>query len=148
MSRVTDERWQTTMWLSHHYPEDYDRCVRLGRKHFCRRCLALYPVAMTVMIITYLTSPRQTSLDVLLLVILPTPAVIEFLLEQFGLIKYRPIRQVLVTLPLAVSLGRGLAIYLQHPTSLLFWGTVVFYGGVCGGVVMWRSLRKSNRHDR
>ena len=38
----------TPIWLSHHYPEQYDRCVLVGRKHICRRCMALYPLSFLV----------------------------------------------------------------------------------------------------
>lgn len=30
------------MWLSHHHVDDGDRCVRVGRRHVCRRCLAMF----------------------------------------------------------------------------------------------------------
>lgn len=29
------------LWLSHHYGCDADRCVRVGSRHVCRRCLAM-----------------------------------------------------------------------------------------------------------
>ena len=31
--------------LSHHPPGQYDRCIRIGRHHVCRRCAVLYPLA-------------------------------------------------------------------------------------------------------
>ena len=31
------------MWIAHHYPEDYDRCVLIGRTHVCRRCAGAVP---------------------------------------------------------------------------------------------------------
>ena len=36
----------TPMYLSHHWPSDYDRCAVVGGMHICRRCLVLYPVAL------------------------------------------------------------------------------------------------------
>lgn len=30
------------LWLSHHYACDADRCVRVGGRHVCRRCLAMF----------------------------------------------------------------------------------------------------------
>ena len=36
----------TPMWLSHHWPSDYDRCAVVAGRHVCRRCLVLYPLAL------------------------------------------------------------------------------------------------------
>lgn len=134
----------TAMWLAHHYPEDYDRCVMIGRTHVCRRCLALYPLAFAVMLISLALGGSSASLDRVALVLLPLPAVVEFVLEQLGVVRYQPVRQVLVTIPLAVGLGRGFAIYVHHPTSPLFWSVVVVYGAVCGLAVLWRVTRPGN----
>ena len=38
----------TPMWLSHHWPPDYDRCAVVAGLHVCRRCLVLYPLARVV----------------------------------------------------------------------------------------------------
>jgi hypothetical protein len=130
----------TPMYLAHHWPEDYDRCVRIGRSHVCRRCLVLYPIAAVVMLATLGWHP-PTAVDVLLLVLAPLPAVVEVVLEQVGGLTYSPQRQVVVTIPLAVALGRGFAIYLDDQTSLLFWGVVVVDSAICFAAVVWRHRR-------
>jgi hypothetical protein len=121
----------TPRWLAHHLPEDYDRCVLVGRSHVCRRCLVLYPVAFAVMAVTRSWHPPP-ALDVALVAGLPLPGVVEFLAEHLGAWRHSPVRQVAVTLPLAVGLGRGFARYLDSPGDALFWSTVVGYGAVCG----------------
>jgi hypothetical protein len=128
------------MWLAHHYPEQYDRCVRIGDRHVCRRCLALYPLAFAVMAFS-LWGPWPGALDAWMLVLLPLPSVLEFVLEHLDVIRYQATRQVLLTLPLAVALGRGFALYVEDPTSRLFWGVVLVYGGVCVAAAVWRSRR-------
>lgn len=147
MSRTHDDGQLTAMWLAHHFPEDYDRCVSIGRRHVCRRCLTLYPLAFAVMVATLLLSPKSSDVDIAIMVLLPLPAVVEFVLEQLGRIEYRPLRQTIVTVPLAIALGRGFAIYLHHPTSLLFWGTVGLYGGLCLGVLVWRTFERGRHQD-
>ena len=123
------------MWLAHHYPEDYDRCVVIGRSHVCRRCVVLYPIAAVVMILTLGWAP-PSAVDVVLLVVLPLPALVELVLEQFDVLTYRPRRQVIVTIPLAVGLGRGFALYLDDHASLLFWGVVLVYSAIGAGAVL------------
>jgi hypothetical protein len=137
-----DRRTLTPLWLSHHFPEQYDRCVVVGSRHICRRCLALYPLAFAVMVFS-LVGPWPGSLDGWLLVLLPLPSVTEFALEHVDVVRYQPLRQVLLTIPLAVALGRGFAIYVEDPASRLFWGVVLVYGGVCVAAAVYRA-----RHGR
>jgi hypothetical protein len=124
------------MWLAHHFPEDYDRCVRIGRTHVCRRCLVLYPVAFVVLGLSLAGVRWPTSLDVWLLPLLPLPAVVEFVAEHLGWIPARAGLQMAVTVPLGVALGVGFDRYLHHPADPLWWTVVVVYGGVCFASVL------------
>lgn len=136
----------TAMWLSHHYPEDYDRCVVVGRSHVCRRCLVLYPSAFVVMALVLALPTRSSVVEAAVVVVAPLPAVIEFVVEHIGRITYSPSRQIIVTIPLALGLGVGFAVYLRKPTSLLFWGVVALYGGVCLAAVLL-GARRSGQAD-
>ena len=130
MTRPGADESISPLWIAHHYPEDYDRCVVVGRSHVCRRCLALYPIAFAVMVLALAGVRWPTDLDPWLLVALPLPSVVEFVLEHVGVIDYQPVRQVVLTIPLAVALGVGFARYLRHPADLLFWGVVVGYSAI------------------
>ena len=130
MPRPSADESISPLWLAHHYPEDYDRCVVLGRAHVCRRCLVLYPVAFVVMGLALAGVRWPTGLDGWLLVLLPAPAVAEFVLEHLGVAGYHPRRQTLLTIPMAVALGVGFARYLDHQTDPLFWAVVLVYGAI------------------
>lgn len=135
------------LWLTHHYPEDYGRCVLIGHRRVCRRCLVLYPLAFAVMFLARVGPRRPASLDLLLLVLLPLPAVAEFVLEHLGAMAYRPALQAAVTLPLAAALGVGFDRYLDRQTDPLFWGMVLVYGGVCLASVVVGAQRSQGRGD-
>ena len=124
------------MWLAHHYPDDYHRCVLVGRSYVCRRCLVLYPISFAVALTTLRWQPGD-AVDSALLFVLPLPAVIELVLEQLRVLTHDPSRQVLVTIPLALGLGRGFAVYLNDLTSLRFWIPIVVYFTVCFCAVAW-----------
>ncbi|MBV8692785.1 MAG: hypothetical protein JO367_00005 [Actinobacteria bacterium] len=124
------------MWLSHHYPEDYDRCVVIAGRHVCRRCIVLYPVAILAMGLALAGARWPKSLDPFLLIALPLPGVAEFVLEHLHVIGYRPRLQAVVTVPLGVALGVGFERYLHRHTDPLFWGTVLVYGAVCFASVL------------
>src|SRR5215207_2362807 len=117
----------TPLWLSHHPTDQYDRCVPIGGRHVCRRCLLLYPIAFLTTAVSFAGWPD--AIDPWLLALAPLPAVIEWWLEHLGRITYAPNRQVALTIPLAIALGRGFARYLDDPLDPLFWAMVVVYGG-------------------
>ena len=146
MARRRVEGWITPLWLAHHYPDGYDRCVRIGRSHVCRRCLVLYPLAVAVLLVGLAigapaASPLDGMLTAVLLVALPIPAVIEWTLEHSGVVAYSPRRQVLVSVPLGLGLGAGFVRYLDNLTDPLFWGVVVVYGGYCAAIALLLARR-------
>jgi hypothetical protein len=126
----------TPLWLSHHDPPGYDRCVLIGGRRVCRRCLVLYPVTFAVLLVARAAGGWSGLSEALALVLLPLPAVVEFVLEHLRLTGYQPARQVAVTVPLAVGLAAGFDRYLDRHTDPLFWATVVVYGGVCLGAAV------------
>ena len=115
--------------LSHHPPSQYDRCIRIGGHHVCRRCVVLYPLAFAVAIASLFGLHWPESWDRTLLYLLPLPVTLEFVIERFGGVRYRAGRQIALTLLAAPALGRGFARYFAHPTDRLFWGMVVLFGG-------------------
>jgi hypothetical protein len=125
----------TPLWLSHHPPDRYERCARIGSRHVCRRCLFLYPLAFLTTAVALASWPG--SLDPWLLLLAPLPAVVEWWLEHLRRVRYSAIRQVVLTVPLAVALGRGFARYLDDPLDPLFWVMVLGYGGSCLAVALW-----------
>lgn len=127
------------MWLSHHEPDAYDHCVLVGERYVCRRCLVLYPLAFAVALLTASWHPGDV-VDTLLIALLPLPAVVELVLEQLRVVRYDARRQVLVTVPLAIGLGRGFAVYLGDQASLRFWIPVVLYTVVCLSAIAWNRL--------
>lgn len=128
------------MWLSHHDPGAYDRCVVVAGRPVCRRCLVLYPLSLAVLVVAR-ALPWSGPTEAAALVVLPIPAVVEFVLEHRRVLRYSPARQVLVTIPLAVALGAGFNRYLDRHTDPLFWSTVVVYTAVC----VWSAFAGAER---
>jgi len=125
------------VWLSHHYPQDYDRCVRIGRRHVCRRCLVLYAVAALALVLARAAGRWPAAL----LFLLALPAVVEFVLEQLGSIRYSPARQMAVSVPLGAAVGAGLDRYLRRHTDPVFWVMVIGYGAVCVAAALYAARR-------
>ncbi len=121
----------TSMFLSHHWPSRYDRCVVIGGRHVCRRCIVLYPVALAVCALAAAGVTWPTRLDPWVLWLLPLPGVIEFSLDALGVIRHHPWRQGAVSALLAIAYGKVLWRYLQHPGDALAWGVVAVDCGAC-----------------
>lgn len=119
------------MWLSHHWPDEYDRCVRIRGKLVCRRCLVLYPISLVAAVVLGAVASWPERLDPWFLWLLPLPAVVEFVAEQLRLVRHSPIRLVVLTIPLAVACGRMYVRYLDDTGDTLVWNIVVVYGGAC-----------------
>ena len=121
----------TPMWLSHHWPDEYDRCVLVGRRRICRRCLVLYPLSLAAAVVFAHVASWPERLDPWFLWLLPLPAVVEFVAEQLRLVGHSPRRLVLFTLPLAVACGRLYVRYLDDQRDDLVWSVALTYAGIC-----------------
>lgn len=131
------------LWLTHHQPQQHDRCWRAGPYLVCRRCTLLWPLAFVVMVVAGLGSWWPRGADPVLLVLLPLPGVVEFTLEHFGVLRYSSKRQLLLTVPVAVGVGRLLARYLDDQGDALFWIVVWGYA-----VVMFAAAVVGHRRSR
>ena len=131
MSRWTYVHGLRELVLAHHPPEAYERCIVVDGRHVCRRCSVLYPIAFTVLGLSLAGLHWPTALDRLLLLSLPLPVVLEFVLEQLGVLRYSARRQVLFTAIAALALGQGFARYLTHGRDGVFWAMVAVHAGIC-----------------
>lgn len=127
----------TPMWLSHHWPDAYDRCAVVGGLHICRRCLVLYPVALVAGIALSLGSWWSGALDAWVLWLFPLPGVIEFVLDNLKRIAYSPVRQMALSALGAVAAGVGYVRYLDDTFDPLVWSVVAVYTTVCVAAVLF-----------
>ncbi len=120
------------MWLAHHWPDDYaQRCVRLGSRHVCRRCAALYPLGFLVALVSAMgAAPWPASLDPAAIWILSIPATAAYVGEAVGVLSYNVKVQVATTLIAAVAFGRALGYELLDRWSSEFWGPIAVFGGI------------------
>ena len=121
----------TPMWLSHHWPPDYDRCAVVAGLHVCRRCLVLYPLALVAGIAISLGGWWDHAWDPWVLWLFPLPGVVEFVLDNLGVIAYRPRRQVALSSAGALAAGGGYVRYLDDLTDPLVWSVLGVYTAAC-----------------
>ncbi len=101
------------IWLSHHWPDHYDRCVRIRGAHVCRRCLVLYPaIVVSAVLAVVLDAPDAAIWAAWLL---PLPLAIDWIAEHLGIWSYSAPRQVVSTLLAAPGFGIALAVHVERP---------------------------------
>jgi len=130
--RFETERGRQQLWHAHHWPEQYrTHCVRIGSRHWCRRCLSLYPLGFLVAVLAALGSPPwPASADPAMIWVLCLPGTIAFVGEAVGVFAYRPRWQMAATLVTAAAFGRGLGYELADRWSPEFWQPVAVFGGI------------------
>ena len=122
----------TPIWLAHHWPDQYDRCVVVGRRHVCRRCAFMYPIALVVIALSLAGLALPTPWSQLALVLLPLPPLVEFVGEHRGRWEYSAPRQTVLASLQGLGLGVGLGRYLDTPSDPWFWAVGLTYSAVAG----------------
>ena len=135
------------MWLSHHWPEEYaDRCVKVGKRHVCRRCAALYPLGLLIAILSFNgLTPWPTSIDPWPIWLLSLPATAAYCLEAVGVIRYSAKVQVGTTLLAAVAFGHALSYEFAERWSPEFWGPISVFGGIWFVFTAIAAVRRGRR---
>ena len=108
---------RSPIWLSHHWPDRHDRCVRVSGVAVCRRCLVLYPLVLLAALVV-LAVDLPLGAIVVAAWILPLPMSLEWAGEQFGVLAHSPRRLVVTTAVAALGLGAALAVHLRTPFHL------------------------------
>ena len=118
---------RTPLWLSHHWPDQYDRCVVVGRRHLCRRCIVMYPIAFVVAGLAVAGWALPSPWSQLALVVLPLPALVEFVGEHRRAWAYSGTRQSWLGALQGLGMGVGFGRYLETPGDPWFWAVGITY---------------------
>ena len=133
-------------WLSHHPPDELDRCYRLFGLHLCARCLGTYPVLAAAFFAQFaLHAPLSHPLDVPVGVALAVPATLDWAWGRFRPHAFSNLWRTLSGALLGLGLARSLFIHVQRPLpAVLLWqGALVT--AVAFPVILAAYLRRSGR---
>ncbi len=133
-------------WLSHHPPEELDRCYRIGGIHVCARCLGTYPVLFGA--IAWQLSqrwPLAHPLDVPVAVALVLPASLDWAFGRFQPHRFPNAWRTFTGLLLGLGLARSLFIHLQRPFPLALLAQALVVTGVALPVILTAYRRKRRR---
>jgi len=120
----------TPMYVSHHEPHDYDRCVVVAGRHVCRRCLVLYPGMIAVAGVE-LAGAVPSTVGIALMWLMPLGVVAEWIAEHVGGVAYSARRQVVTTALASVSFGVAFGRHLVHPFEFAATLPAVVFTVIC-----------------
>ena len=104
-----------SLWLTHHPPAEWDRCVHAGPVRVCRRCVLLWPLVYAfVGFQIALRAPAYHPLDWALPLLL-LPPVVEYVAVHIEAWRYQARRTYWLTPMLALGLGRLFYRYACSP---------------------------------
>lgn len=143
-SREKERIGRKNMWLAHHWMDDYgERCVKVGKRHVCRRCGTLYPISLLVAIASLAgIAPWPVAFDPWPIWILSIPATLAYCGEALGLFKYSARWQIATMVLAAFAFGRAFSYELTERWSPEFWGPIAVFGGLWFFVTVYGMGRK------
>lgn len=120
----------TPMWLSHHDPDQYERCVEVAGRHVCRRCVVLYS-GMLVVAAIQLAGLVPPAVGLAVMWIAPLGVVAEWIAEHLAGADYSARRQVVTTALASLSFGVALGRHVVDPFVLAATAPAVTFTVVC-----------------
>lgn len=134
------------MLLSHHPPCQYDRTIKILNFRICSRCTGLLlGIAVSITIgLSYkiLDTSFNTNQLILILVLFPIPAVINFTLHQIGFSKNRNIYRIITGVPLGIPLGISFVHLLK---GSIYFALLTFIWYIFLEIVVVLILKKYNK---
>ncbi|MEC7242658.1 MAG: hypothetical protein VXW32_15610 [Myxococcota bacterium] len=129
------------LFLSHHSAEDADRCLQVGSVHLCRRCTALWPFCIAVLVYLIVTRAPVAS-GTAIAAWLAAP-VAEFTAVHLGWLKYS-IGRVWV-LSLAAGMGAALLFYryMLDPSDKTPWLLAMAFGLPAAAAAVYHEMGKN-----
>lgn len=131
------------MWpflLSHHSVEDAERCLRVGSVHLCRRCTALWPLCIAVLI--YLAAERAPVASGEVIAAWLFLPVAEFTAVHMGRMSYSAWRVWLLSLIASVGAAQLFYRYMVDPTDPTPWLIALGFGLPAAAAAIYHEIGK------
>ena len=132
------------MWpffLSHHHSEDSERCVRLGSVHFCRRCIALWPICFVG--VAYLIGQQQEPAAGTVIAGWLALPVLEFVAVHTGKLSYSPRRVWIFSTFAAFGSAHLFHRYLLDPSDHVVWMLALGFGIPAAAAALYHEMGKN-----
>lgn len=129
-------------WLSHHHPDELDRCYRVGPLHVCARCLGTYPVLFAALLAQFrMRAPLEHPYELAVGVLLIIPATLDWAYGRSHPHRFSNLWRSFTGVLLGLGLARSLYIHFQRPWPEVLQAQAVVVG-VAGLAVILAAYRR------
>ncbi|MBT5021808.1 DUF2085 domain-containing protein [Candidatus Woesearchaeota archaeon] len=130
--------------LSHHYPEEYNRCIKVNfRKkdyYFCARCLGYFSSFFLFFLASFFLNLSLVKIDWVLLYILPSFAVVDWMLANFHINNGTNLTRYITGLLLGITGSRLIFLFLNNPLNNKIYYTIIPYFLMIGLILLIKKL--------
>ena len=136
---------ETPLWLSHHRPAHYHRCIRVGGARVCARCLGLYPILFALLALQMaMRLSHPLPLEGWWVMLLPVPALLDWARGRLAPSSGSNLSRLVTGALLGVALARSLFLHFLRPFNVLSSAQLSFLALVFGLVegVAWLKRRR------
>lgn len=126
----------THILLSHHYPEEYNRCIKITfrkKEHYlCARCFGYFSSFFIFFFFSFLFNQHILSFDWIILYLLPSFAVIDWALSLFKMFNGTNTIRYLTGFLLGITGSRLIFLFLSNPFNPKIYFSIVPYFTIIG----------------
>ncbi len=131
--------------LSHHHPDEFNRCYRVGPVHLCARCLGTYPVMfLAIALQAFRRAPLDFPGQTLAVLAVTAPALLDWAYGQFHPQAGTNFRRTFTGVLLGLALGRSLYVHLVSPLPFVLLVQLGVVGAVALPVILVSYRRRSH----
>ena len=117
--------------LSHHLPQDYDRCflIKVGNKSYriCARCIGWYLSFLIFWLLLLFNIDFLLNYKIIILYFFPIPAIFDWSLHKLRNLKGTNILRVLSGILIGLTFAMLLYSFVTNPFDIHFWLVSIIY---------------------
>jgi len=121
----------THILLSHHYPEEYNRCIKITfrkKEHYlCARCFGYFSSFFLFFVASFFLDSLLVQIDWILLYILPSFAIADWIIAKYHINTGTNLTRYITGLLLGITGSRLIFLFLNNPLNHKIYYTIIPY---------------------
>jgi len=128
--------------LAHHLPKDYDRCIKIGKSHFCTRCIGLY-VGLFTFLILFFNNLFFTNSQILYMVyLLPILPGIDWSIHKFNIYQGTNLTRIVTGYIMGIAYAGIIYSLYKNIFNYTIWVTIFIYVTIIILVIKFTEQKK------
>jgi len=137
----------THILLSHHYPEEYNRCIKITfrkKEHYlCARCFGYFSSFFPFFLVSFLLNKFLIQIDWMILFIFPSFAIMDWALAKLDITNGTNLSRYITGFFLGMTGSRLIFLFLNNPLNHKIYYTIIPYFSIIGLLLLINKLKKN-----